>query len=148
MKKKIGLFIATLFVSSALVVSAHDYVTKDVSELPQKAQTTINSKFNGAEIKNIKVDKDNGVVEDYEVLFVNGVKIEFDSAGEWKEVSSRKGDIPQSFIPQNAIDYVKKNHPGQKIVSIEKDRSGIEINLSNDVELKFNKSGKLVEIDD
>jgi hypothetical protein len=43
---------------------------------------------------------------------------------------------------------VKTNFPGTVIVKIDKERHGYDIELSNDIELKFNKSGALIGMDD
>ncbi|WP_373834434.1 PepSY-like domain-containing protein, partial [Bacteroides heparinolyticus] len=45
-------------------------------------------------------------------------------------------------------EYVKTNFPREIITKIERERSGMKIELSNDYSLKFNKKGKFVSIDD
>ncbi len=44
--------------------------------------------------------------------------------------------------------YVQTNFPGPVIVKIDKELFGYEIELLNDLELKFDKNGRLVNIDD
>jgi len=43
---------------------------------------------------------------------------------------------------------VKANYAGATIVIIDKERHGYDIELSNDLELKFNKQDQLIGIDD
>jgi len=42
---------------------------------------------------------------------------------------------------------VNTNYSGNKILKIEKDRNEYEINLSNGVEIKFNKDFMVIDID-
>ena len=56
--------------------------------------------------------------------------------------------IPASQLPAAATNFVKTNFPGTSIIKIDKERYGYDIELSNDLELKFNKKGQLMNIDD
>ena len=42
----------------------------------------------------------------------------------------------------------KANHPGEIIVSIDKEHYGYDIELSNSLDLKFNKQGQFISYDD
>ncbi|WP_369695841.1 PepSY-like domain-containing protein [uncultured Duncaniella sp.] len=44
--------------------------------------------------------------------------------------------------------YVKQNHKGSRIIGIEKKRNGYEIELSNDLDLEFDKQGNFIRFDD
>ena len=50
-------------------------------------------------------------------------------------------------VPAEINSYVSQNYPGQKILKIDRSHSRYEVDLSNGLELKFNKRFKLVEID-
>ena len=56
--------------------------------------------------------------------------------------------IPGALVPAVIAEYVQTRFPGQIIVKIDKERYGYEIELGNDLELKFDKSGRLVSVDD
>ena len=43
---------------------------------------------------------------------------------------------------------MKANFPGVFVVKVDKERYGYEIELSNELELKFDKKGNLMSIDD
>ena len=97
----------------------------------------------------IKIDKDFGRVSEYEVVLTDGTEVTFDRQGNWDSVEvGLKGTIPSAFIPKALSDYVKKVQPGQKIVGIDKEHSGYDVELSNGVEMKFNKQGEFVKYDD
>lgn len=145
-KKVIMILIAVLGVSTAAM--AKDTYARDASVLPKAAQTVLANNFK-AKVNIVKIDKDLGHVKDYEVILTDGTEITFDNDGNWKDVEiGTNGSIPKAFIPQAISDYVKANQPGQKIVGIEKERSGYEVELSNGVDMKFDKAGKFVRYDD
>ena len=56
--------------------------------------------------------------------------------------------VPASLVPAAIANYVKGNFPGTFIEKIDKERYGYEIELSNDLDLKFDKKGNLKRIDD
>ena len=111
-------------------------------QLPQKAQQFINTHFSGVEVLSATVD------DDYEVYLANGTKVEFTMQGEWKEVKCPGAAVPAAIIPAAISKYVKANFPNSTIVKIDKKYSGYEVELNTDIELKFDKNGNLVGIDD
>ena len=111
-------------------------------QLPQKAQQFINTHFSGVEVLSATVD------DDYEVYLANGTKVEFTMQGEWKEVKCPGAAVPAAIIPAAISKYVKANFPNTIIVKIDKKYSGYEVELNTDIELKFDKNGNLVGIDD
>lgn len=145
-KKILFTMIAVLGIS--LFASAKDQYAHDASVLPKAAQTTISNNFK-AKVSLVKIDKDFGRISEYEVILTDGSEITFDRNGNWDNVEvGKNGKIPSAFIPASVADYVKKNHPGQNIVGIDKERSGYEVELANGIDLKFNKQGQFVRYDD
>lgn len=111
-------------------------------ELPQKAQTFITTHFSGVEVLSARVN------DDYEVYLANGTKVEFTLKGEWKEVKCPGSKVPDAIIPSAISTYVKANFPNNTIIKIEKKYSGYEVELNNDMELKFDKNGNFIGMDD
>ncbi len=139
---------ALIAVFAAVSVHAKDEVSHDPAILPEAARSVIKKNYK-AEISFIKIDKDFGRVKDYEVILTDGSEVKFDRQGNWTEVESkRNGSVPSFFVPKTISDYVKKNHSGQKIVSIDKERNGYEISLSNGIDIKFGKQGEFKRYDD
>lgn len=146
MLKKIFLTIIAL-VGLTTVAVARDTYAHDGSVLPKAAQTVLANNFK-AKVNLVKIDKELGRISDYEVILTDGTEITFDKNGNWENVEvGLKGKIPSYFIPNVISTYVKKNHPGQKIVGIEKERSGFDVELANGVEIKFNKEGNFIKYD-
>lgn len=81
-------------------------------------------------------------------MLTSGAEIDFNSKGEWYEVDTKRAALPASIVPAYISDYVKANFSNEYITKIEKDWYGLEVELTNDLNLKFNKKGDLREIDD
>ncbi len=145
--KKILLSIA-LVVAVALGAAARDNYHHDATVLPEAAKTTLANNFK-AKVSLVKVDKEFGRIDEYEVILTDGSEISFDRQGNWKNVEAPgNSSVPSKFIPKGVSDYVSKTHKGMKIVSIEKERSGYEVELSNGIDIKFNQNGDFVRYDD
>ena len=78
----------------------------------------------------------------------DGLKVEFNSKGEWKEISRKSAPIDDRFVPQQIRKNVASRWPEARFRKIERYRQGYEVELSNGLELKYNKNFKLAEIDD
>ena len=83
-----------------------------------------------------------------EVYLNNGVEVDFDKNGTWDKVDCNYSAVPASLVPSTIANYVKTHFAGAKVVKIDKERYGFDVELSNELELKFNKQGQLMNIDD
>lgn len=118
-----------------------------VNNLPKQSQEFIQKYFPGKEISYAKLEKDL-MEKKYEVVFLNGEKVEFDKKGAWTDVDCRFSAVPAEIIPAPIRDYVAKNYPDTKILKIDRDRKDYEVKLNNRLELKFNRNFQLIELDD
>lgn len=127
---------------------AKDSYAHDASVLPQAARTVIDNNFK-SKVSVVKIDKDFGRVSEYEVILTDGTEISFDRNGNWDnvEVNDAKS-VPASMVPKAIRDYVSSQHSGQRIVGIDKERHGYDIELSNGVDMKFDKEGRFQRYDD
>lgn len=135
----------TAFATSLYFISDDKPVTYD--ELPAEAKAFIANNFANEEISHILLDKD-VVTAEYDVVFLSGTKLEFDSRGEWKEVDMHNGSVPQNLVPQAIAEYVKKNYPNNEITELKRDKHHTKVGLKGGLELTFNKDYKLVDVDD
>ncbi len=53
-----------------------------------------------------------------------------------------------ALIPPPVAATIQANYPDAMITKIDKERNGFEVDLANGLELKFNKQGAIVEMDD
>lgn len=117
-----------------------------VNELPQKAQEFIKQNFPKNEVSYAKVEKE-FMDKKFEVVFVNGDKVEFDKNGAWKEVDCKFSVVPDNIIPKQIKAHLNKQYPEAKILKIERDSKGYEVKLNNRLELKYTPTFQLREID-
>ena len=145
------LAIALTFVLSivcCLGAQARDTYSRDVKDLPAAAQSFLKNNFK-AGVSLIKIDKTMGHVKDYEVILTDGSEVEFDGSGNWKEIDVPRGkSVPDSVLPALTKSYIKQNHNGQKVVGIERSRSGFSVDLTDGIELKVDKTGAFIRYDD
>ena len=146
--KKSVLFLAALMcmMLNTVSTSARDKIIL-AEQLPAAAKTFIQETFPGQGITYAKIDRDNGK-KMYEVRLNNGVELKFNKKGEWDKVDCNYSAVPEYLVPATISNYVKTNFADATIVKIDKERYGYKVELSNDLDLKFNKQGMLVNIDD
>ena len=119
----------------------------DYEQLPAAARAFIQSDFPSLSISFIT--RDAGILDTtYDVHFTNGLKLEFNSKGEWKEISNATALIDTKYIPKEILASIASRWPDAGIKKIERYRQGYEIELTNRLELKYDKHFRLVEIDD
>lgn len=118
-----------------------------VNELPQKAQEFIKQYFPKQEVSFAKVEKDFWEKK-YEIVFVSGEKIEFDKNGNWEEVKCKFSVVPNGIVPEKIREQLSKRFPDAKVLKIERDSKGYEVELDNKLEVKYNSSFQLTDIDD
>lgn len=84
----------------------------------------------------------------YDVVLANGTKISFDTDNEWDKIDCQMNAVPAALVPAPIATYCKTNFPGVVITKIDKEYNGYDVELANDMELKFNKQGALTSMDD
>ena len=144
MKKLITLLLSL----SVFAISAKaDDRPIDFDQLPSAAKTFIQTDFPSLSISFITRDVDL-LDTTYDVHFTNGLKLEFNSKGSWKEIGHAKAAIDTKYVPKEIRDCVSARWPDAAVKKIERYRQGYEVELTNRLELKFDKHFRLAEIDD
>ena len=118
-----------------------------LNQLPATAQEFVKTYFSDYKIQYIFSDKEFADV-DYKIRFEDGTEIEFNSKGEWTDVSSKQKCIPTGFILKEITDYVEMNHKDMCITDVEREFNRITIELDDNLEIEFNSKGKLISYDD
>lgn len=121
------------------------HVPIEFSELPVKAQTTINTHFTEEEFS--YATKRNTIIFSYDVYFNSGNKIEFDSKGEWEEISCINSKVPNSIVPNPILMYTQKYFPKDSIIIMEHSIYHYDVVLSNWTELTFDNNFQLEDFD-
>lgn len=141
--KQLKFFLAALMCLLTSATSFADDTPIPVDQLPVTAKTFVQTSFKNKKI--IYAEKDRN---SFECRLDDGTKIEFYKKGMWKKVDCKKGSVPAEIVPSAIQQYVKGNFPDCFITKIDKERYGYEIELSNDIDLKFNQKGVLIGMDD
>ena len=117
-----------------------------VNELPAKAQTVLNTHFSGQKVTMATLESEI-IDKSYNVVLQNGTKLEFDRKGNLTEVDCKQGTVPAKLIPQDIKNYVQTNYSGQNIKKMEIDKNEHEVELSNGLDITFNKRFQVIDID-
>lgn len=144
--KKLLLTLACVF-AVTLTASADKDKPITESQLPAAARQFIKTHFPKNKIAMAKLESDL-LSKEYDVIFTNGDKLEFNSKGNWTEVNCKNSAVPDAIVPTQIKTYVKTNYPEQTIKVIEKKGSNTEIELSNKWEITFNSKYQVIDIDD
>lgn len=148
MMKKVRMMLAGLsLLVAAVPVFAADGRPIDVSALPAPARQFIETHFGDAKVSYATVEG-RMLDKDYEVVFTDGRKVEFDKNGEWEQVDAKRGTFPMAVLPQSIRTYLRQNYPDTPVSKIDRDRRGYEVELRSGHELDFDRNGRLLNIDD
>ena len=134
----------TLILTLAAIVSFSGNVLADndklihLSQLPQQAQTFLSTHFKNGKIAMITTERD-WFSHEYNVRFVDGNKIEFDDKGNWENIECKTSFVPEGALPAAISSYLNENYPGSKVKEIDLDNKGYDVELTNGMEIKFNK---------
>jgi hypothetical protein len=141
--KTMKYFFAALMCILVSNVAMADDTPIPVEQLPAAAKTFVQTNFKGKKILSAEKDWNS-----YECRLDDGTKIEFNRKGTWKKVDRNMIALPAAIVPAAIQQYVSTNFPGTVITKIDKERYGYEIELSSDIDLKFNYQGVLIGMDD
>ena len=143
--KKIFLALACVF---TLVTNAcaDNYQPIERTQLPEKAQAFLSTYFPEAKVSLVRKEID--VLElNYDVIFTDGSKVEFDRKGNWTEVDCLAQPLPAGIVPDGINKVITTHYPEAQATKIERDHREVEVKLTNRVELTFNKHLQLIDID-
>ena len=117
-----------------------------INALPVKAQTLLSNHFNNQKVMLATIET--GVInKSYDVVLQNGTKLEFDKKGNLTEIDCKQGIVPALLIPQAIKNYLKDNYAEQSVTKIEMNKNEYEVELTNGLDLTFNKHFQLIDID-
>ena len=139
--KRLGFIMALVAImcfgmSSAMAQNTNPAITNFVQQY-----------FPQATVQMVMPDED-----DIDVILNDYTKIEFRLNNEWKKVDCEHSTtftaVPATIVPEQITAYVTANFPNAIIKKLEKQFRGWEIELSNGLEVKFNSSFRVLEVDD
>ncbi len=145
--KKFFIIAAAFFAAATFEVRAGNDRPIPVSQLPQASRLFLQTHFPGKQAAYAKQERD--ILEvTYEVVYPDGVKVEFRKGGEWKEVDCGHNPVPVSVVPASIADFVSRHYPQNFIRQIDRDSRDYEVELSGGLGLAFDLEFRLIDIDD
>lgn len=144
--KRTGALLAFLFFSISL--SSAQNKSADLQQLPEKSQSFIQAHFSNLEVMRVKVKTKRDQVEKYKVKMSGREKIEFDGNGDFYKIDMQCGKVPASLLSSSIKTYVSQHYPDLYITQLKFKKRYDEIELSNGLELEFDKNGRFLRIDD
>ena len=133
-------------VSYNMVANAGNDKPISVNTLPAKAQALLTKHFSNQKVVLATIES-NVIGKNYDVVLKNGTKLEFDKKGNLTEIDCKQGTVPTQLIPQAIKNYLKANYARQSVKKIEMDKNEYEVELTNGLDLTFNKHFQLIDID-
>ena len=144
MKRMMFLICMFLMMGTTYSIAGDGYVV-GIQQLPAGAQEVMTKYFADKTVLTILKERD-----EYEVIFNNGEKIEFNKKGEWTEVSCHTTQVPDILIPDPIKARIKADFANSKIVKIDRSSNGkkYEVKLNNGLEVEFDKKFNVIKVDD
>ena len=140
MKKSYFLCIAASLCAISALADNHAI---NFNQLPTAAQQLIETYFNKNDIRTVTADM-HGSRTEYEVHFIDGSSIEFDTNGQWDEIDSKVAAINETLVPVAILETIKTRYgKDAKVKKIKIDRQEYEVDLDNGAELEFNSNFKM-----
>ena len=141
----------TILFVSMLVMSVTTWAGNDkpiqISQMPQAAQQFIKKHFTNQSVAVAKVETEL-LDKNYDVIFTNGDKVEFNKKGQWTNIDCKHTQVPVEVIPMAIQKYVSQQFPNAKVVKIEiTDHKGYEVDLSNGFDIEFDKKMNVIDLD-
>lgn len=125
----------------------NDVYTTDVKALPENSRQFLTTHFNEVKVAHISIEKNWYGVKEYDVILTDGTEVEFSKSGEWEEIKRRNIAVPYSLLMPGMVEYIKTHFADNYVVSVEKDSREYEVKLNNGVELEFDLTGRLRDVD-
>lgn len=137
------LLVTVVFGALAAACNGDDKVVGE-NELPASAKTFVSTYFASAKVATAYKDGN-----EYEVMLSNGVRIDFNRSGEWKDVDAPLNEaLPTGFYPKAIDAYLLANMNGAGINEISKERYGYDVELVTGIDLRFDSEGRFLRYDD
>ncbi|TKX31204.1 PepSY-like domain-containing protein [Campylobacter aviculae] len=126
----IPLFIYFTYLNADIIISP--------DSLPSISKEFIEKNFK-APIGIVQRDKNS-----YEVYLSDGIEIEFEIDGTWKEIESKLNPFEFDFLPSNISNIIKNQFPNVKAREIERKINHYKIKLTNGLKIYIDFNGTIL----
>lgn len=143
-KKITGVFILIFLLAGGLIFAQDRAIHSN--QLPKTAKNFLAVHFKGIPVSSAIEDREIYGIDEYKVYLNNGMKMEFDSNGSWKEVDGKHQKVPYGFIPASIRNYTARNFPNTYITKIEKRDGLIKLSFPTGWNLSLTETETLKEL--
>ena len=138
-----------LLITAVLTFGATSAQDKKVTfnDLPADAINFVREHFWVDHIASVWKDTDYND-EEYTVIFRDGLEIEFNGNGDWKELKAHHGKVPNHVVPEKILAHVQATFPFESIKEVSRNLSKkkYEAELTDGQELKFDDKYNFIGI--
>lgn len=143
--KKIAVFFL-MFILGMHVAYGGSVVTKNPKRLPLNARQFLNRFFVNEKISFIRIDCEFVKGTTYDVRLMNGMQVVFNHHGEWRGIRCKQGFIPVAVLPERISGYLAEYCGDLPVTRIDRTRNQYGLVLNNEINLTFDPTGKLREL--
>lgn len=115
------------------------------TKIPARSQAFIDQFFPESSVVIVEIEDDSDGKREYEVWLNDGTKIDFTMQGEWKTIARKKTGVPLALIPSSIVAFVKSKYPDNVVTKFSRKDYGYKLELSDDMDLRFNKQCQFIE---
>ena len=138
-----------LLITAVLTFGATSAQDKKVTfnDLPADAINFVREHFLVDHIASVWKDTDYND-EEYTVIFRDGLEIEFNGNGDWKELKARHGKVPDHVVPEKILAHVSATFPFESIKEVSRNltKKRYKAELTDDQELKFDENFNFIGV--
>lgn len=141
---RIALALACL---SLLAGCEKETTSHNASDIPGKAREILSQNFKSG-VSLVETETSGLGSKEYEVTLTDGSEITFNHSGDWESIDTpNDGAVPAGLVPTAIANYINAKHKGVSIVGISKEKHGFDVELSNGLEIQFDKEGNFIKFD-
>ena len=138
-----------LLIAATLTFSAASAQDKKVTfnDLPADAINFVREHFLVDHIASVWKDTDYKD-EEYTVIFRDGLEIEFNGEGDWKEIKVHRGKVPDHVVPEKILAHVNATFPFESIKEISHSitKKTYKVKVTDGQKLKFDDNFNFIEV--
>ena len=80
-------------------------------------------------------------------MMADGTKLEYDKRAQLRKIKKLEG-VDEKFLPKVIVEYIKATLPNAIVTEYKREGMSQKVELSDKMELVFNRKGKFLRIED
>lgn len=124
----------------------------DISRVPRKAQDFLKHHFKEYAVVQCEKEFDDNT---YELELSNGIDVEFDAGGDWREVEAGRSrvlapNVVKKLVPDKTYKELLSRNVASRVESVKRYSDGYKVEIKNAKydDYRFARDGKLISVSD